>query len=193
MQAKGTNMGRVSTFGKLRSCHVVIWPLHWTTHRTGSQSEPQGFHECPHEMGPRVAFLLWNGQDSHEKPPREHPRGLDFPCLLNSPSRTPHETSHEGVHSKDPRVDGRGSPVLFSPVLFFGPHWVLVKSAQRVPPQPTMCAPRRTHGVFQSFPLNSVSPVFSAQVNLETVGSHEHQEGSSTCRGIKEPNARVER
>ena len=75
---------------------------------------------------PRLAPRVDPRVPPRERPqerPRQHPRGLRFP--VSSPSRTPHESSHEasheGVHGsahESVHSSGRGSLVLFSPVLF---------------------------------------------------------------------------
>ena len=89
---------------------VRTWWLFWATHRV-SKSEIWPTH------GP-----CERPQEHLRKPPREHPKGLIFPVLalqgLPSKASTKrptkvHRSAHESFYSS-----GRGSPVLFSPVLF---------------------------------------------------------------------------
>ena len=74
-------------------------------------------HEWPHEWA-REWSHEWAQESAHESA-----RGLIFPLL--STSRTAHENSHEtfneGVHGsahESVHSSGRGSPVLFSSVMF---------------------------------------------------------------------------
>ena len=84
-------------------------------------------------VGPRVAPRVGPRVDPRMRPryrPRERPRQdprklislfLDFKASHESS----HETSHEGVHGsahENVQSSRRGSPVLFSPVLYVGHH-----------------------------------------------------------------------
>ena len=69
-------------------------------------------------VGPREA-----PRECPREPPQEHPRGLIslISALRGLPTKAP--TKHpRRCPRKGPRMDGRGSLVLFSPVLFFDQH-----------------------------------------------------------------------
>ena len=85
-------------------CQYVYWRR---TEQAKANLDPR--------VGPRVAPRVGPGV-APRVCPREHPRGPIslFSAFKDSPRNLPRRCPRKG-----PRVDGRGSPVLFSPVLFF--------------------------------------------------------------------------
>ena len=88
----------------LKNCLVGGVQMDDAQNRRKRTSTHEWAHEWPHEC-----IHEWPHESAHE-PPREHPRGLIslFSALQGLPTKHPTKVS----------TDGRGSPVLFSPVLF---------------------------------------------------------------------------
>ena len=106
----------VATKGQTLLCllHSEGFPESLESLSSGRRTEQAKANLDP-RVGPRVAPRV-GPQVAPRVCPREHPRGLIslFSAFKDSPRNLPRRCPRKG-----PRVDGRGSPVLFSPGLFF--------------------------------------------------------------------------